>query len=91
MEVLLQMDLEVTTGAAHALVHIAQYTGDRARDVSPAMRSRVATWLTPLTNAAHFRDLLDNAESNRSSEEEAWIFGETLPLGLALYSGDEKR
>ncbi len=91
LEVLLQMDLGVTTGAAHALVHIAQYTGDRARDVSPAMRSRVATWLTPLTNAAHFRDLLDNAESNRSSEEEAWIFGETLPLGLALYSGDEKR
>ncbi len=91
LEVLLQMDLGVNAGAAHALVHIAQYTGDRTRDVSPAMRSRVATWLTPLANASHFHDLLDNAESNRSSEEEAWIFGETLPLGLALYSGEEKR
>jgi len=91
LEVLLQMDLAASSGAAHTLVHIAQYTGDRTRDVSSAMRSRVATWLTPLANAAHFHDLLDNAESNRSNEEEAWIFGEALPLGLALHSGEEKQ
>ena len=33
---------------------------------------------------------LDNADGNRTREEETWIFGETLPHGLALF-GEEKR
>ena len=91
LEVLLQTDLEANPGSAHALVHIAQYTGDRTRDVSSAMRSRVATWLAPLNNGNYFLDLLDNADGNRSNEEEAWIFGETLPHGLALFGDDKGR
>ncbi len=91
LDVLLQAEIEATAGAAHALVHIAQYTGDRARDVSSAMRSRVAMWLTPLPNSSYFHDLLDNAEGNRTNEEESWIFGEALPHGLALSTDNTGR
>lgn len=72
---------------AHALVLLVQYTGDRTRDVDEPVRARVEAWLAQLDNADRFRDLLLNPDSAFRREEQAWIFGEALPAGLALASG----
>jgi hypothetical protein len=84
IEVLLQSKLSPVPGSAHALVHLAQFTGDRVRDISPSMRGRVEAWLEPLDDASYFIELLNDPLASRSDQEQEWIFGETLPLGLVL-------
>ncbi len=78
-----------TDALAHVVVHLARKTGDRARDISPALIDRILRWLDPLEETRNrFRDLLSNPESPFQRDEESWLFGETLPLGLKL--ADEK-
>lgn len=84
VEGLLALKLEKRESIGRVLIHLANYTGDRGRDVPEEVRAQVSSWLETLKNHAHLQDLLANADSQRSDEEQAWIFGETLPAGLVL-------
>jgi hypothetical protein len=84
VDALLALPLEKRESVGRVLVHLANRTGDRARDLPEEVRARVATWLEPLNNRDHLQALLADAESQQSAEEQAWIFGEALPAGLVL-------
>ncbi len=83
---LFALNLEPTENAAYCLVLLAQYTGDRARDVPEEVREQVAHWLRQLPDPERFRELLLNPESSLHQAEQAWILGELLPAGLVLFS-----
>jgi hypothetical protein len=86
VETLLSRDLDRQEGVAHALVNLARYTGDRARDVPDMLRNRVLAWLADLPEGEHFQDRLMNPDSAYNEEEQDWMFGEALPVGLILAS-----
>ncbi|SMC27500.1 Hsp70 protein [Desulfacinum hydrothermale DSM 13146] len=74
-----------TEPVAHAVVHLARKTGDRVRDLSQETLDQVAAWLEGLGDEAErFRDLLLHPESAAAGDEAAWLFGESLPVGLRL-------
>ena len=83
LDALLALDWKRVDGAAAAAAHLARLSGDRARDLPPELRERVAArleaqqappgWIAPLRAVM----ALDEA-SERSA------FGETLPAGLRL-------
>jgi hypothetical protein len=83
LELLLALDWDEIEPAAFAATQIARATGDRARDVAPALRDRVLQRL--LANRAPdawitlVRDVtpLTEADARR-------VFGESLPVGLKL-------
>ncbi|MDX1546416.1 MAG: Hsp70 family protein [Rhodothermales bacterium] len=81
---LLAMDLDPADNTAHALVHLARRTGDRARDLPEDTRRRVAAWLERLDHGARYTAMLDDPESALEHDEQDWIFGEALPAGLVL-------
>lgn len=66
-----------------ALINTSRLTGDRLRDLSPELREEIAQMaqelgastevLKPLFEPVPFRD-----------KERAWLFGESLPVGLKL-------
>lgn len=89
IERLLGFDLEKTDGAAHALVHLAAKTGDRARDVPEEIRQKVSAWLTGISGTDRYEELLSNPDRADTTDEQDWIFGESLPAGLVLYTEDE--
>ncbi len=89
LDTLLALGLDRTERTAHALVHLARYTGDRARDVPEATRDQIVEWLAPVPNAERYRELLTNPESALRRDEQAWIFGESLPAGLVLFSSEQ--
>ena len=84
LQTLFALKLEKNESVAHAVVHLARYTGDRARDVPEEVREQVLQWFAGLPRAERYRDLLLNPESNLQKEEQAWVFGEALPAGLVL-------
>lgn len=79
----LALDWKSVEPAAFAAAQIARMTGDRTRDLPPALREEVArrltsvrapqSWITMMRETAH----LDAADQGRS-------FGESLPPGLKL-------
>jgi hypothetical protein len=79
----LDLDWKAVEPAAFAAAQIARMTGDRSRDLAPALREEVARRLTasraPQTWIAMVREIgqLEAADEGRS-------FGETLPPGLKL-------
>ena len=81
---LLKHNPEPNSSLAHALILMARLTGDRARDVSTETRALVAVWLGQMPNGEHFLELLTNPESVQQQEEQDWVFGEALPVGLVL-------
>ena len=81
---LLDNGLAPTPAAGHALVHLAQLTGDRTRDIPEDARNRVVTWLGGLSDPDHYIGLLLDPTRNLEQSEQEWVFGETLPVGLAL-------
>ena len=69
--------------AALALMQLARKTGDRYRDVSESLRSKVLSWLGVRDVPAHFAQLV--AEGGQLEEsEQSLIFGESLPAGLRI-------
>jgi hypothetical protein len=66
-----------------ALVQIARRTGDRFRDLPEAQREQVAAHLSARGAPSHSIELLTTG-GKLETEEEAAIFGETLPLGIRL-------
>lgn len=81
---LLTLELPMRENVGRVLVHMANYTGDRGRDLPEDIRQQVDEWLSFLKQGAHLRELLADANSQRSEEEQNWIFGEALPTGLVL-------
>ncbi len=78
-----------TEPVAQMVVHVARRTGDRARDLSEEILNRIERWLDGLGSGAEaYQDRLLNPESALRPEEESWLFGETLPLGLSLLTQD---
>ena len=51
-----------------------------------ATRDKVARWLDGAPNAERYQELLTNPQSALRKEEQAWMFGESLPAGLVLFS-----
>ena len=86
LDTLLALKLDRSERTAHTLVHLARYTGDRARDLPEAARDKVARWLAQAPNAERYQELLTNPESALRRDEQAWMFGESLPAGLVLFS-----
>ncbi len=74
-----------TEPIAEMVVHLARKTGDRVRDVPEELVERVARWLDGLGPGAEaYRERLLNPESALRPEEETWLFGDSLPVGLSL-------
>ncbi len=69
--------------AALTLMQLARRTGDRYRDISPAMRQKVIAWLSTRQTPPHFLQLV--AEGGQlEAAEQGLVFGESLPQGLRL-------
>ncbi|MFG0262910.1 MAG: molecular chaperone Hsp70, partial [Novipirellula sp. JB048] len=66
-----------------ALVQIVRMTGDRYRDLPTALRNEVIDYLEARSAPAHSIELLRDV-GRLCSEEEAAIFGDSLPLGIRL-------
>ena len=47
-------------------------------------RNKVAEWLQKLTRSGYLLEILMNPEGVLTHQTQDWIFGETLPPGLAL-------
>ena len=83
LQAVLALDWKAVEPAAFAAAQIARLTGDRTRDLAPALRDEVARRLTairaPQSWITMVREIvsLDDADRRRS-------FGESLPPGLKL-------
>ena len=86
LKALLSMDLPAKEAVAHALIQLARFTGDRERDVAEGMRKQVDLWLKKTPQHERLQNLLLNPEKALEQQEQAWIFGESLPSGLVLTS-----
>ncbi len=80
-EVLLRLDPKVHDGALFALSQLARRTGDRARDLDDALRTRVLGALEK--SPASWRELVAEVVQ-LSQADEARALGDTLPVGLTL-------
>ncbi|PLS79593.1 MAG: hypothetical protein CYG59_12445, partial [Chloroflexi bacterium] len=90
LQTLLALDLGPTENVAYCLVLLAQYTGDRARDVADGVREQVARWLQRLPDGARLLELLTNPDRDLERAEQSWMLGEALPAGLVLFAADSK-
>lgn len=78
-----------TEPVAQMVVHLARKTGDRARDVPEELMERISRWLDGLGSEAEAcRERLRNPESALRPDEESWLFGDSLPVGLSLLTQD---
>jgi hypothetical protein len=68
---------------AFALAQIARATGDRARDLDPALRERVATRLESAPNGARAARIVREV-TPLEAREEARLLDESLPAGLRI-------
>ncbi|CAM2164345.1 Chaperone protein HscA [Paraburkholderia sacchari] len=86
LNAILALDWKKVEPAMFAAAQIARMTGDRSRDLEPAVREAVlkrleganapATWIEMVREVV----TLDNADTGR-------VFGEALPAGLKLMAG----
>lgn len=84
LNILLSLDLEPSESSARVFVQLARRTGDRERDLPPSDVEKVAFRLEQLPHGSRFKELLDDPDGALRSMEQDWIFGETLPGGLAV-------
>lgn len=69
---------------ARCIVHMARYTGDRARDLPEDTRKRVYELLLNYVPGDILIPLIELQSESLSAEEREWSFGESLPAGLIL-------
>lgn len=69
-----------------ALVQITRKTGDRYRDVSETVRSRVVDWLVARAAPEDYVRLVREGGPALAAETRAAILGDSLPAGLTLRS-----
>ncbi len=66
-----------------AVVQMARRTDDRYRDIDDILRARVIDWLSTQDAAQHLIDLVHES-GLFDAEEQAQVFGESLPQGLTM-------
>jgi molecular chaperone DnaK (HSP70) len=80
---LLDEDWEKAEGAAFAATQMARMTGDRSLDVSDELRAKVVRGLTHIEASDTWIRMVREVVA-LSSEENASILGESMPVGLKL-------
>lgn len=70
-----------------AVMQAARKTGDRFRDLPESLRGEVAEWLAARSAPEHFIALVRDG-GTLDEQEQGLIFGESLPRGLRLRTGD---
>lgn len=83
LEQLLDLDWRAVAPAAFAATQLARMSGDRERDLDPAVRDRVVARLRK-EKASQKWIAMVQAVTELDASEEALIFGESLPPGLRL-------
>lgn len=82
-ETLLALDWKKWEPAAFAATHLARVTDDRARDLDPELRERIAGRLTAIRPPAVWMDMVrQRVELDEATERR--MLGESLPPGLKL-------
>lgn len=71
------------SAASLALTQIARRSGDRFRDLDKEVRDKVVRQLNVLDAPPHWVDMVENG-GQFDHEEQAAIFGDSLPLGIEL-------
>ncbi len=66
------------------LLHMARFTGDRARDLPEELRIRVHDALSNYASEGKLKVLYEMVSDELSDQEKEWSFGESLPLGLII-------
>jgi hypothetical protein len=69
--------------ASFAVMQLARKTGDRYRDIDENTRRGVEAWMERLAVPVRYRQLVRDV-GTLESEEQALIFGESLPRGLRI-------
>jgi molecular chaperone DnaK (HSP70) len=83
LELLLALDLRKAEQASFAIGQIARLTGDRARDLDPALRERAAATLARVPGNDPWIKLIREG-GELSAVEAKSVFGDSLPPGLRL-------
>lgn len=78
-----EKDRDLLRSAALSLTQISRRSGDRFRDVEDETRDKVVRQLSVLDAPAHWIELVDQG-GRFDHEEQAAIFGDSLPLGIEL-------
>lgn len=84
LDQLLASRLPASEALARTLIQLARLTGDRERDVPAEKRDYVAGWLQQLPRGERLAEPLMHPETALQSQEQDWVFGESLPAGLVL-------
>lgn len=79
-------DQAIIAATALCLVQLARMTGDRSRDLHVDLRTNVADWMLDASASPGQIRLLTEVGSLQRDDEAA-IFGDTLPLGIQLVRG----
>jgi molecular chaperone DnaK (HSP70) len=88
LERLLQIKWYKAEAIAFAVVQMARYTGDRARDLDEPLRQRVAERLTSVSSGQRWAEQVLTVVP-LEAREQARIFDESLPAGLQIRSNEE--
>jgi len=83
-EKLLSINLPANEPLARCLIQLARLTGDRERDVPQEKREYLVGWLKQLPQGDRLAEALSHPETLLQSQEQDWVFGESLPAGLIL-------
>jgi len=81
----LELDWKAVEPAAFAATQLARMSGDRERDLDPAVRERLVERLRKEMAPQKWIEMVDRVTTLDSSEE-SLVFGESLPPGLRLVS-----
>ncbi|NVJ28187.1 hsp70 family protein [Myxococcus sp. AM011] len=83
LTLLLEMDLRKIDGAPFAAAQLARLTGDRTRDLDPALRERAAQALVAAQASETWVRMVREVVALEAADE-ARALGDTLPAGLRL-------
>jgi len=83
LEALVDVPWERTGAVALAVAQMARLTGDRARDVDPALRERLATRLAGESEGRRLARWLREVVTI-GAQDQALVLAESLPVGLRL-------
>ncbi|XXF80098.1 hsp70 family protein [Myxococcaceae bacterium GXIMD 01537] len=83
LSLLLELDLRKIDGAPFAATQLARLTGDRTRDIDPALRTRTAQALAQAKAHEAWVRMVNEVVAMEAADE-ARALGDTLPAGLRL-------
>ena len=83
LERILETDWSALDGAAFAATQLARCTGDRERDLPPALREQVGARLADMGASETWQRMVERP-TELSAQDEMRVFGDSLPVGLRL-------